>query len=137
MKGEARPGTERRQFPRVMPAGAGPAQVRLRPGREALVVNLSLGGVLVEGLTPLRPGSPVELRVTLPGWEWQGQAQVVRCQVSALPRGQKVRYRAGLQFSAPVATCAKKEWSGLQVDRASSSYPAGSVETAPVSSDYP
>ncbi len=56
----------------------------------------------MEALSPLRPGHPVAIRLTLSDWQWQGEAQVLRCHVSALPREQKVRYRAGLEFVTPV-----------------------------------
>jgi hypothetical protein len=104
MRGAPRGETERRRYPRVVPTdGRAPAVARLRPGREALVVNLSRGGACVDAASPLRPGHPVDIRLTLSDWHWHGEAQVLRCQVSALPREQKVRYRAGLAFSTPVA----------------------------------
>lgn len=99
-RGEA----ERRRYPRIVPTdGPEPAVARLRPGREALVVNVSRGGACVEAPSPLRPGHSVDIRLMLSGWHWHGEAQVLRCQVSALPREQKVRYRAGLAFVTPVA----------------------------------
>lgn len=95
---------ERRRYPRVVPTeGPEPAVARLRPGREALVVNVSRGGVCVEAMSPLRPGHAVDIRLVLPDWHWHGEAQVLRCHVSALPREQKVRFRAGLAFITPVA----------------------------------
>ncbi len=95
---------ERRLYPRFVPCEErGPAMARLRPGREAMVVNLSRGGACVEAVSPLRPGYPVDIRLTLPEWQWHGEAQVLRCQVSALPRHERVRYRAGLRFASPVA----------------------------------
>jgi hypothetical protein len=74
----------------------------MRPGREGLVVNLSQGGACIEASSRLLPGIPVQIQVALPDWQWTGEAQVLRCHVSALPREQKVRYRAGLQFSSPI-----------------------------------
>jgi hypothetical protein len=125
MKGRTRVEAERRRFPRALAPRGGPAVVRLRPGREASVIDLSSGGALVEGMTPLRPGSPVELRVTLPGWEWQGRAQVIRCHVSALPRDQKIRYRAGLQFEAPLAATVDDGHVTQEAGVAGSRYPRG------------
>ena len=90
---------ERRRYPRIAPPeSAGPPRVRLRPGREGLVVNVSRGGACVEASARLFPGMAIEIQVALPDWQWQGEAQVLRCSVSALPREEKVRYRAGLQF---------------------------------------
>ncbi len=105
MRGAQRGEVERRRYPRVVPAEAlGPAVARLRPGREVLLLNLSRGGACVEAVSPLRPGHPVDIRLMLPDWQWHGEAQVLRCQVSALPREQKARYRAGLQFATPVTS---------------------------------
>ena len=125
MKGPTRVEAERRRFPRAPAPRGEPAVVRLRPGREAAVIDLSPGGALVEAMTPLPPGSPVELRVTLPGWEWQGRAQVIRCHVSALPRDQKVRYRAGLQFDAPLAAADGDGHVTQETGVAGSRYPRG------------
>ena len=97
-------GSERRRHPRFVPAqDRGPALARLRPGREVLVLNLSRGGLCIEAVSPVRPGNQVDIRFALPNWEWHGEAEVLRCQVSALPRGERVRYQAGLRFASPVA----------------------------------
>jgi hypothetical protein len=105
MSAASRGEAERRRYPRVAPTeGPEPAVARLRPGREALVVNVSRGGACVEAMSPLRPGHSVDIRLLLSDWHWHGEAQVLRCQVSALPREQKVRYRAGLAFVTPVAS---------------------------------
>ncbi len=94
---------DRRSHPRLLPSGGlGPAVARLRPGRDATVIDLSRGGVCVEAAAPLRPGHAVDLRITLENWQWNGEAEVVRCQVAALPRDEKVRYRAGLRFPSPI-----------------------------------
>lgn len=96
--------TERRRYPRIAPPeSAVPPHVRLRPGREGLVVNVSRGGACVEASSRLFPGMAIEIQVALPDWQWQGEAQVLRCSVSALPRAEKVRYRAGLQFRTAIA----------------------------------
>jgi len=103
MRAAPRSDAERRRFPRVVPTGGPSAAVaRLRPGRDVLVVNLSRGGACVEAVSPLHPGRSVDIRLMLPDWQWHGEAQVLRCHVSALPHEQKVRYRAGLEFVGPV-----------------------------------
>lgn len=105
---------ERRRYPRIAPPeSTGPAYVRLRPGREGLVVNLSRGGACVEAPSRLLPGMAVEIQVALPDWQWKGEAQVLRCSVSALPREQKVRYRAGLQFMTAIEPDGRPERTGL------------------------
>jgi hypothetical protein len=42
--------------------------------------------------------------MTAAGLDWRGEAHVVRCRVSAIPKERGVRYRAGLSFANPVET---------------------------------
>lgn len=74
--------------------------VRLRPGRDVRVVDLSNGGALVEGLVRLMPGSPIELHVLCLDARHTVRGRVLRCYVSAIgPAG--VCYRAALGFERP------------------------------------
>ncbi len=96
---------ERRRHARVKPVECSPpARVRLRPGREGQLVNLSRGGACVDTSSRLLPGTPIDVQLLASGWQWTGEARVVRCLVAALPREEKVRYRAGLQFATPIDT---------------------------------
>jgi hypothetical protein len=70
---------------------------RLRHGFDVTVLDVSAGGVLVEGIARLLPGSTVELQLVGPSSTWTECARVLRCQVCALVE-QGVRYRAALQF---------------------------------------
>jgi hypothetical protein len=91
--------------------------VRLRPGREAALVNLGERGALVEGTARLRPGAHVVLQLTGPGHEPGPEASpdrrrgahstpisgtVVRCQVFALCGHTGVRYRGAISFDAAI-----------------------------------
>lgn len=84
---------------------------RIRPGHQVRVLNLSCGGVLVEGSRRLLPGTLVDVHLEREEEAHACRARVVHCAVSALHQ-HGVAYRAGLAFengprwrslSAPVA----------------------------------
>jgi len=94
---------DRRRSARVEVATlAGVVHMRLPPGREAVLLNLSRDGACVEAGSRLLPGRPVEVLLALPGWGWRGRATVTRCRISALAIGNGVRYEAALQFELPL-----------------------------------
>lgn len=96
-------GEERRAFARVHYAGGIlPPGARVHPGREVIVVNLSRGGALVEGVWRFRPGASVALHVQHGPGVLQVRGAVERCFVHALERGGGVRYRAAIHFEAPM-----------------------------------
>jgi len=72
--------------------------IRLRPGRDATLIDLSEGGAQVEASSRMLPGTSVELLLGAEGWRRIVIATVLRCSVSALIPDQGVRYRAGLMF---------------------------------------
>jgi hypothetical protein len=72
--------------------------VRLRPGRDAVLVDLGAGGALIEGAARLHPGSTVVLQLIGPRRSAFLTGTVVRCQVSALDRDAGVRYRGAINF---------------------------------------
>jgi len=88
--------------------------VRLRPGREAALVDLCERGALVEGAARLRPGAHVVLQLVGPCHDPSHPAGpertrshsitgiVVRCQVSALCGHSGVRYRGAISFDAAI-----------------------------------
>jgi hypothetical protein len=93
---------ERRRLSRWVPDSTGAlSRVRLRAGRDLVVINLSGGGALVEGSTRLLPGTHVDVHVTSALGRVLVRARVVRCAVRALT-ADVVHYRAGLAFEAPV-----------------------------------
>lgn len=89
---------ERRAAPRVATSpGDGLDRARLRPGRVALVVDLSAGGALIETDCRLMPGARVELQLGDPKPVITVGARIVRCHVSLLDR-ERIRYRGALAF---------------------------------------
>jgi hypothetical protein len=95
--------TDRRRHHRsVYAGGLLPPAARIRPGRDVVVVNLSDGGVLVEGCWRLRPGGRVELIVHVADCDRVITGHVVRCYVHALPRREAVRYRTAIRFELAV-----------------------------------
>ena len=89
-------GQERRAGPRVGPAQRGwPHEVLVRPGGQAHVLDVGLGGALFEVGFRLVPGTDV--RVTVPG---QGVlcARVVRSEVYGITRAGRLLYRVAAKF---------------------------------------
>ena len=89
---------ERRAFRRVSAlADSGMNHARLRPGRSAVVIDLSSAGALIETDWRLLPGLRVEVQLGEPVPLYRVAARVVRCQVALLGREQ-IRYRGALAF---------------------------------------
>ena len=76
--------------------------VRLRPGFEAVLTDVSRGGALVETPTRLRPGLKAVLLLTTAGGELRASGEVVRAWVSAIPPDRGVLYRGALRFDRPM-----------------------------------
>jgi len=76
--------------------------VRLPPGRQAVLLNVSQEGASIEAASRLLPGGHVEVHISTRGWNWRGPAIVKRCRVSALVADHGARYLAALQFEAPL-----------------------------------
>ena len=95
--------TDRRRVTRVSQvAEHGVVQARVRPGYEALVVNISAHGALIE--TPLRllPGRPVELRLEVDGRTSVVCGRVLRCAVVRV-LSSRVSYHGAVGFEQPLA----------------------------------
>ncbi len=89
---------ERRATPRISTAGSsGLERARLRPGRTALVVDLSAGGALIETDWRLLPGTRVEIQLGEPTTRFRATGRILRCHVSLLGR-ERIRYRGALAF---------------------------------------
>ena len=78
------------------------ATVRLRPGREVELIDVSSGGALVEARSRLLPGTRVELQVLVLGTCRLVRGRVARCHVFAVSSTAGVTYRAGLVFDEPL-----------------------------------
>jgi hypothetical protein len=81
---------------------SGVVQLRLPPGREALLLDLSQDGACIEATSRLVPGGRVEMHLATKGWTWRGRATVTRCRVSALVPDNGARYLAALHFDTPL-----------------------------------
>ena len=93
------PAVERRRHIRRPAAELGWLRAaRLRPGLEAVLVDLSPGGALVETATRLRPGSKAVLQLTATGGELKVSGEVMRAWVSAIVPDRGVLYRGALRF---------------------------------------
>ena len=76
--------------------------LRLWPGLDAALVNLSAGGVLVETPTRLRPGARTVLRLTGAAGSWTVSGSVSRSWVAAIGAEHGVVYRSALVFDKPL-----------------------------------
>ena len=94
---------ERRRH-RRRPAGdtAWLRAARLHPGLEAVLVDLSPGGALVETSTRLRPGMKTVLLLKTRDGELRAPAGVLRAWVSRILSDRGIRYRGALRFDRPI-----------------------------------
>jgi hypothetical protein len=95
------PNGPRDRMPRVTPASLGFSnQVKLLPGGEAILLNVSNTGAQIEGQNRLSVGSRVSIRL-------QGAAikrldgKIVRSQVSTIHRDGTLSYESGIDFDRP------------------------------------
>jgi hypothetical protein len=79
------------------------AQVRLRAGRELVVLDVSSGGALVEGLARLLPGTHVDIHVVTPLGRVLVRSRVSRASVSILA-ADAITYRGALIFDRGIDT---------------------------------
>jgi hypothetical protein len=77
------------------------SQATLRPGCVVSVVDLSVGGALVQSSRPLRPGARLHFHLVLRQRRFGLIARVLRCAVWAIDSAQGVAYRGALQFEEP------------------------------------
>ena len=94
---------ERRRHPRRLAADlAWFRAVRLRPGLEAVLVDLAPGGALVETATRLRPGMKTVLQLSTPASELRARGEFVRAWVSAILPDGGLLFRGAVQFDPPM-----------------------------------
>ena len=87
---------ERREEPRRPAPGV---RGRVRLGHGLVIVDVSSRGALVEGRSPLRPGSRVEVQLETDARRELIGARVTRCGVVAIDPEAGVTYRAALAFT--------------------------------------
>lgn len=108
------PGPDRRRMARVeYRDGLLPPTVRVRPGRDVVVVNLSSMGLLVEGVWRLRPNSAVDLLIAFGPAPLGIRGRVLRCYVSAIDRLEGVRYRSAIALHTPIEIAAPPDLDDL------------------------
>ena len=83
--------------------GVLPPAARIHPGRDVIVVDLSRGGALVEGVWRLRPGARVDLQLHIRAGGALVRGRIERCYVASLNQPGGVRYRAAIRFDSCVA----------------------------------
>lgn len=92
-------GRERRKARRWTPQELPwPLACRITPGRDALIVDLSALGLLIETDTPLGPGRHVSVHLMRPSRRVTLSAVVVRAWVSALSLRDGPSFRIALHF---------------------------------------
>ena len=80
---------------------------RLRPGRQARIVDVCPGGVLIETEWRLLPGTHVELQLGNSDALYRVKSTVVRCQVSGLT-SDRIEYRGALAFDRTLTLAISK-----------------------------
>jgi hypothetical protein len=94
---------ERRTSPRRRRvAEHGIETARVRPGGEASVLDVSTGGILIETMHRLLPGTTIELQLWLADRRTSIRGHVLRSTVASLRRG-PVLYRGAIAFERPLA----------------------------------
>lgn len=71
---------------------------RIRPGREALLWNISAGGALVETLQRLAPGAPIALTFETEDRWASVRGRILRCEVSKVS-ATSISYVGAIEFS--------------------------------------
>jgi hypothetical protein len=95
---------ERRRAPRRAPAVDEPLRrVRLRAGRELLVIDVSDAGILTEGVMRLLPGTHVDVHLVTRDGRQLIRSRVVRAFVHYL-ESDLIRYRGALAFDRRIDT---------------------------------
>ena len=106
---------ERRRMARRLVAGDEPlCQIRLRAGRQLVVIDISDSGLLAEGEMRLLPGTHVDVHLVTDEGRLLIRSRVVRafvCQVSA----STIRYRGALAFDRAVQTTVRTTGSGSAI----------------------
>jgi hypothetical protein len=117
---------ERREEPRRRVHGV---RGRVRLGHRLVIVDVSSRGALVEGRSPLRPGSRVEVQLETDARRDLIAARVTRCGVVAIDPEAGVTYRAALAFAE---SC---EWVREHTTHDGYGLPSANERGAPVDGD--
>lgn len=77
--------------------------VRVRPGRDGSVVDVSAGGMLIDTIHRLLPGTTVEVLLAGADRRTTIRGRIIRCAVASL-HGSVVRYRGAVRFDRSIAS---------------------------------
>lgn len=97
----------------------GIVSARVRPGREASLLDVSAGGALVETTYRLLPGSPIELHVATSERRASVRGGVLRCAVVGV-RAAGMCYRSAIGFDRLLSWFVDGEAGGYGVPSAES-----------------
>jgi hypothetical protein len=98
-------GCERRAAPRTYTLEEhGIKAARVRAGQDAAVLNVSAGGIFIETLHRLLPGTTIELQLSFGADRAEVRGRVLRSAVSCLHHGQ-VSYRGAIAFERALVSC--------------------------------
>jgi len=92
----------------------GIVSARVRPGREASLLDVSAGGALLETTYRLLPGSPIELHVATNERRASVRGGVLRCAVVGV-RAAGMCYRSAIGFDRPLSWFVDGEIGGYRV----------------------
>jgi hypothetical protein len=96
---------ERRRAERRTPAPGEPlSRLRLRTGRELVVLNIASRGALVEG-PRLIPGAYLDVHIVTSAARTLVRSRVLRCEVTRVT-AEAICYRSGLVFEQPIDVAA-------------------------------
>ena len=77
--------------------------VRVRPGRDGAVVDVSAEGILIDTIHRLLPGTTVEVLLACADRRTTIRGRIVRCTVASL-HSSVVRYRGAVRFDRSIAS---------------------------------
>jgi hypothetical protein len=80
------------------------AAALVRPGREAVLIDISEGGALIETRAAVLPGSSIYLHLVAQGTRVGLRGRAARCHVAAITEEDGIRYRAAIVFAARLST---------------------------------
>ena len=96
------PGAERRQATRLSGNdGHGILRVRVRPGQDVNLIDVSANGALIETCHRLLPGSTIDLHLVTQESNMPVRGRVLRCAVARL-RPAAIFYRGAIGFDRSV-----------------------------------
>ncbi len=90
--------------------------IRVRPGLEAVLVDVSSGGMLVDTRHRLLPGTSVELHVLTEDRRSAIRARVTRCAIVRL-EASSVHYRAAVAFERVQPWIVERDTGGYAIPR--------------------